>query len=196
MLLEEPVPSSLTALLAQWLTFDLLYPMPRVWVTSKVHQGYAQVVVRRTPTSNPQHQDRPPFSEHPSGLLLHLYWEEDKILCLSFLCHTGFRQRAPGTYPSSVLRKFCQELLGLNKTPSAGCSGGLRAGAETFRCGAPMPAPSVSMRTGLCQLPASLLSKVQRELTKDRGFQVALESSRPLSRQFFLWLLAVVFCPC
>lgn len=53
---------------------------------------------------------------------------------------------------------------------------GLRAGAETSLCGAPMPAPSVSVRTGLCQLPASLLSNVQRELTKDRGFQVALES--------------------
>lgn len=115
--------SLLTALLAQWLTFDLLYPMSRVWVISKVYQGYAQVVVRRAPTSNPQLQDRPPFSKHPTGLLLHLNWEEDKILCVS-LCHPGFRQRAPGTYTSNVLRRFCQELLGLNKTPSAGCSWG------------------------------------------------------------------------
>lgn len=59
--------SLLTAPLDLWLTFDLPYSMPSVWVISEVPWGYAEVVARRAPTSNPQHQDWPPFSEHPSN---------------------------------------------------------------------------------------------------------------------------------
>lgn len=106
--------SLLAAPLALRLTSDLLDPMPRVWVISEVHQGYAEVVVRRAPTSNPQHQDWPPFSEHPSGPppppILGRRGARRTGFCVSLCAPRALDRGAQGrTHASNMLRKLCQD---------------------------------------------------------------------------------------